>query len=682
MPLFEIKRIAKHYGEKGSRVKALASFSATFERSGLVSVLGKSGSGKSTLLCLLSQMEKPDSGFILFEGNDTRNWSEARRQRFLRFDSAFVFQHYELLSDRSVMENVSLPLLMMGQSKHKAESKAITLLTRFGLQGFSKRKIEALSGGEKQRAAICRALIKDPKVLFCDEPTGALDERNGTEVMKMLSFASKTRLVILVSHNKALVEEYSDRILTLQDGKLISDQCIKESETSKAERQKTRSSSRWIFHFLRKYFFDDRKRNALTFLSGLLGLSSILLSLGYLSSSPSALAKKREETLEYFSASIAKKEILSSGDSPLVLTRLVKPSMEETESYLEGIGSYTLHEDLSPFLPSRSLYQLEGEEFSDSSFIPIYDMSLSEHGSDLLAEGSLAGEGWSCYVNDVFYAEHKESIGKRIEVSLALPIDHSYGREDLLFSYRFQIAGVIKEFAFLNTPKIYYSYFDLEDEISSTIAENASSSFSSKITLGKLFEMGAMEGLSEKRMIYFHDDDSVANAFRKIDEGGALTLESSAYATAKSFLSISEAFSLCLWMLFGTCLLSIVITNAMSFLSLYLKRRKELALLFSLGARKSEILRVYLLECGVISFLYGLLSFVLFPFLAIVFNSFLNAKFGMDNLIGWPCFEPFQNPLQFCGAILLASLLISLLSVLIAIAFSMRKGLRKELRDE
>ena len=249
MKTLSCSKLTKTYEGQTEGVIALNSFTYSFPDKGLVSILGKSGSGKSTLLCLLSLMEKPTAGKVYFKGDDINALPDKSKNRFLRDKTSFIFQHYGLFDKDTVLDNVILPLLMQGCSRKKAIKKAETILLRFGLRGFARREVATL------------ALIKKPRIIFADEPTGALDAHNGEEVMKMLSSASKSALVIMVSHNKELVETYSDRILHLKDGKLVNEEKLKAQDDIEEEKTTTGVSSFWIFRFFGKFFKEDFRRN-------------------------------------------------------------------------------------------------------------------------------------------------------------------------------------------------------------------------------------------------------------------------------------------------------------------------------------------------------------------------------------------------------------------------------------
>ncbi len=220
--MFRLEKVGKRYKTPGGEIWALRDLSLTLPSKGLVAVSGPSGSGKSTLLSLLAAVEKPTEGKIYFRGRDMAAFSEREREDFRNFACGFVYQRYNLLEELSALDNVALPLLIRGVGRKEAFLRAEALLKKQGLGGLAGQKAASLSGGEKQRIAILRALIGRPAALFADEPTGALDEANAQAIMAELKRLAGGMLVILVSHNERLIAQYAEERLALAEGRLIS----------------------------------------------------------------------------------------------------------------------------------------------------------------------------------------------------------------------------------------------------------------------------------------------------------------------------------------------------------------------------------------------------------------------------------------------------------------------------
>ena len=220
--MIELREICKTYkSKKSSSTKALNGVSLTLGEKGMTFILGKSGSGKSTLLNILGGLDKYDSGDMFILGKSSQNFTQADWDSYRNTYVGFVFQEFNILEDYDVYQNIVLALQL--QQKKEDEKEIEELLEKLELKDLKKRKVNELSGGHKQRVAIARALIKNPKIILADEPTGNLDSKTGRQVMELLKEISKEKLVVIVSHDEEYAEKYGDRIIEIQDGKVVSD---------------------------------------------------------------------------------------------------------------------------------------------------------------------------------------------------------------------------------------------------------------------------------------------------------------------------------------------------------------------------------------------------------------------------------------------------------------------------
>lgn len=221
--MLEVKHLRKEYKtKKGVVTKALDDVSLTFPETGMVFILGKSGSGKSTLLNVCGGLDRADSGEIIIKGKSSAEFSGQDFDSYRNTYVGFVFQEYNILDEFTVEENISLALEL--QNKKRDREVIEKILADVDMTSFASRKPNTLSGGQKQRVAIARALVKEPEIIMADEPTGALDSKTGQQVFDTLKYLSKTKLVLVISHDREFAEQYADRIIELKDGKVISDQ--------------------------------------------------------------------------------------------------------------------------------------------------------------------------------------------------------------------------------------------------------------------------------------------------------------------------------------------------------------------------------------------------------------------------------------------------------------------------
>ena len=225
MSLIELRNVSRFYiSGKEQKKYALKAVSLSFPNKGLISILGKSGCGKSTLLNLIGGIDKASEGIIYFDNEDISKFKEKDLMVFRSQIVSYIFQHYHLLEDQTALYNVMLPALINGDDYKTANKKAKDLLNSFSInKELFNKKCADLSGGEKERIAILRSLINKPKVILADEPTGALDKNNAILTMETLKKMSKECLVIMVTHNASLAEQYSDRIIKMSDGRVTAD---------------------------------------------------------------------------------------------------------------------------------------------------------------------------------------------------------------------------------------------------------------------------------------------------------------------------------------------------------------------------------------------------------------------------------------------------------------------------
>ena len=220
--MLEIRNVSKTYRpKKGVPVKALDDVSLKFQETGMVFILGKSGSGKSTLLNVLGGLDAADTGEFIIKGKSSKDFSQADFDSYRNTFIGFIFQEYNILPEFTVGANIALAMELQGKKATDEELSAI--LDEVDLTGYGSRKPNELSGGQKQRVAIARALVKSPEIIMADEPTGAIDSKTGKQVFDTLKKLSRTKLVLIVSHDRDFAEQYADRIIELKDGKILSD---------------------------------------------------------------------------------------------------------------------------------------------------------------------------------------------------------------------------------------------------------------------------------------------------------------------------------------------------------------------------------------------------------------------------------------------------------------------------
>ena len=281
--MIQIQHIGKIYKTGKNEHEALKDVNLSFRDNEFVAILGPSGSGKTTLLNIIGGLDRYTSGDLIIDGISTKKYKDRDWDSYRNHSIGFIFQSYNLIQHQTVLSNVELALTISGVSRKERRARAVEALTKVGLEDQIHKKPNQLSGGQMQRVAIARALINNPQILLADEPTGALDSKTSIQVMDLLREVAKDRLVIMVTHNPELAEQYANRIVNLKDGEIISDTApfVPETAEEAVHKNMGRSSMRfWTalslsFHNLRT----KKGRTILTAFAGSIGIIGIALIL-------------------------------------------------------------------------------------------------------------------------------------------------------------------------------------------------------------------------------------------------------------------------------------------------------------------------------------------------------------------------------------------------------------------
>ena len=314
--MIEVRELKKEYRTGDFIQKALDGVSVTFRDNEFVAVLGPSGSGKTTLLNIRGGLDTADSGEIIINGTSTREYKSADWDTYRNHRIGFVFQSYNLIPHQTVRANVELAMTLTGVGAEERRARAEEALDKVGLKGHENKKPSQLSGGQMQRVAIARALVNNPEIVLADEPTGALDTETGIQVMNLLQEIAKDRLVIMVTHNPALAEQYANRIITLKDGSILEDKKPVTAEELKSSARtkigesdagtKTSMSFRTALSLSFSNLMSKKGRTALTAFAGSIGIIGIASILALSNGVNGYIAKVEEDTLSSYPLTISK----------------------------------------------------------------------------------------------------------------------------------------------------------------------------------------------------------------------------------------------------------------------------------------------------------------------------------------------------------------------------------------
>ena len=305
--MLEIKNISKSYETEGFKQKALDNVSVSFRQCEFASILGPSGSGKTTFLNIIGGLDHYSSGDLIINGRSTKKFKEVDWNSYRNHRIGFVFQSYNLIMHQSVLSNVKLALTLSGVSKKESLEMAKKALKDVGLEKHMYKRPNQLSGGQMQRVAIARALVNNPDIILADEPTGALDSETSIQIMELLKNISKNKLVIMVTHNPELAEKYSNRIITLKDGRITSDSNPyknKLKEDSNFKDKKTSMSFLTALSLSFNNLMTKKGRTVLVSFAGSIGIIGIALILAISTGFQNYVDSIQEDTLTSYPLTI------------------------------------------------------------------------------------------------------------------------------------------------------------------------------------------------------------------------------------------------------------------------------------------------------------------------------------------------------------------------------------------
>ena len=344
-PLLQLKDIKKDYLSGEETVHALKGINLAFRENEFVSILGQSGCGKTTLLNIIGGLDRYTSGDLVINGKSTKEYKDRDWDTYRNHSIGFVFQSYNLIPHQNVLSNVELALTLSGVSKAERRKRAVEALNKVGLGDQLKKKPNQMSGGQMQRVAIARALVNNPDILLADEPTGALDSETSVQVMEILNEVAKDRLVIRVTHNPELAQQYSTRIIRVLDGEVVSDSMPYTPRQEELEGQGTKTQKKPGMSFFTAMslslnnLMTKKGRTFLTAFAGSIGIIGIALILSLSSGMQDYIDKMEEDTLTSYPITIqqATMDMSSMMNSMMNVTKDADTEHESGQIYSASI---------------------------------------------------------------------------------------------------------------------------------------------------------------------------------------------------------------------------------------------------------------------------------------------------------------------------------------------------------
>ena len=347
--MLQLKHIIKDYTAGDTVVHALKGIDLQFRENEFVAILGHSGCGKTTLLNIIGGLDQYTSGDLVINGKSTKDFSDGDWDTYRNHSVGFVFQTYNLIPHQTVLSNVELALTLSGVSKAERRARAKKALEDVGLGDQLDKKPNQMSGGQMQRVAIARALVNDPDILLADEPTGALDSETSVQVMEILKKIAEKRLIIMVTHNPELAEEYATRIVRVKDGNVVADsnpcEAAEDAATEQPLGRKPSMSFATALGLSLNNLMTKKGRTFLTAFAGSIGIIGIALILSLSNGIQSYIDRVQEDTLSSYPITIEAETV----DMSSMVTALMGANTEEEETEphaLDAVYSNTVMYDL------------------------------------------------------------------------------------------------------------------------------------------------------------------------------------------------------------------------------------------------------------------------------------------------------------------------------------------------
>ena len=694
MELILLKNVTKSYATKQNKnAFTLTNINLSFPNRGMVFIRGKSGSGKSTILNIISLLEKIDKGKVVFNGKDISTLRGKDKEKYLRNDISLIFQHYNLFDELSAKDNIYVSAEIAGVKQKDIKHRVKELSKKFNVSKLLDKKTKYLSGGEKQRIAIIRALVKHPKAILCDEPTGALDTTNSKITMDILKDISKDILVIVVSHNEELINEYADEIITIKDGRVESKEIINEIKGSKTSKDKKGlPKSKYVNKFIGVHLKENMLKNIMMIISSLIGFIFLLLSIGFDHGSKKSIEEYQNKNLSAFHCSLQNKDYEDIEDSIISVVKLSRPNELELEVIKDKLDNYIIQYDFSYLLPQYINLFINNEYKEPVEFIPIYDQSLLSLDKKMLLEGDLSFNNSFDYfiVNKEFKDKYSlDNLSFKIDVDIDYPvidIDRSFVKDKFVLEKDINISGVIKEFSFMNHPKIYYSYLSSYRYLSNHLLTNISDYLEESFTALDLVVNSKDESIfSGYAYNLFLLEDEIKASFKLSDEldkdKSRLVLYSSAKELINAYEELTTSFISSMYMFVIISLLGVIFILGITTYSSFVKYKKERAVLSVLGSKGDDILDIFLIESTLISLLSSVVAIILSSIFQKLFSQLFYLKFNVENLIDIPYMSYLNIPFFPIIAVILLSMVVSFCSTYFPYLVFKKNKLVDELKD-
>ncbi|KAA0546717.1 ATP-binding cassette domain-containing protein [Bacillus sp. BGMRC 2118] len=600
MSTVQVTNIKKYYSiGKKEKVQILHGVDIEFTKGEFVSILGESGSGKSTLMNIIGGMDRDFEGDVIVDGISLQGMKEKELDSYRKLKIGFIFQSFNLISHLNVLENVLLTMQMTDLNTSEREEKAKNILINLGLGNHLNKKPNQLSGGQKQRVAIARALSNDPDIILADEPTGALDKKNSDQIMQLLdSIAEQGKLVITVTHSQK-VANYGTRIVTMDDGRIVSDERIREPYQKKSNEKKTKTKNLRLGAAMKMALNNIKlnlKRNILVSTGGAIGILSVILMLGLGNGVTEYINEEINANLKPNLIQVTKGSDSKESKEQSPLPNPVQestPLSNEDLTLVKGIDHvdsvepvFTLTMGSSVLYDSNTYSIVQFQTMNDSVNIDDLVAGDAPVKDELLLSETLA---------DKIVDSPNDIVGEVVELYMNTTDEQN---RPVILTKELKVSGIIK--GSMNQDLAYASYETLENIFSQE---------------GITLEATQLDVTVDQEK----NVDSVESALE--DSGFIGTGVGNILNQVTNYLKIATN------VLAGVAGISLLVSAIMIIVVLYIsvvERTKEIGILRAVGARRKDIKRIFFSEAA----LLGLSSGIIGTVLALVIASLANNVMG------------------------------------------------------
>lgn len=632
--MFEVKNVSMKFNED----LIFSNITFTLPATGLVLISGPSGAGKSTILNLLGGLLTPTSGSIAYLGKNMKKMSKRKKSKYYQNEIAFLFQAGHLLGDLSVAQNIGLPLELMGRSKKEIKTKVNGLLSEFNLEKLAKQQTATLSGGEKSRVALMRALITNPRVLICDEPTGALDEANGEKIIASLIALADNKLVIVVTHDPDKFSHAASMELFVNNKKVeITEHIDLPVPNIKFAKTKRNKEVRY-FQFVKRLLKARKTQSSLMVIAVSFGLVVSLLLSGLLNGMKQTLMTLPNEYFAPTSVEVNKATLKNISGSNMKLEEMERPSYYEVLSWRKLVPSLKIGPSLTALINpnltiiagTNELKQYEVAYYSDASLAFI---------SPQIALAAMNGK--SVIVNQLL---NEQITNEKLQITIEIEVITGYEENTLneiveRFTYSKDVkVEVVKETPFANQPRLYLNYEYFKNLLIATpLSERSSLNNEQTSWYNYLMNLPPKHPLTNYCWQLFVSNESDYNKLltlgdKEVTLNTPFKFSSSViYATA-TFSAYKDLIEMTIMIFWIIMMIGTVTIYAIVVFAAVIDSQKEIAILTTLGAQEKHIKMMFRLHNLFLSAL-SLTAFFLLPSLERKMNNLLANKFHLDNLI-------------------------------------------------